>query len=996
MLLRDVRNTLKRLPTELDESYNEVMQRISHQETQQREAAMRILSWISYALRPLSFCELQHAISIEPEDDDVDEEAMLEREDVLSVCAGLLIMDQQSQTVRLIHYTAHDYFERFRDRLFPGFHANITLSCVTYLSLKALYKSRQWVYFWYREGEHLFEEYPFVRYAAQYLGDHARRTPETALDQQTLQKIRDLLLNSHTSTVLFLVWSSMELYRKPDDQHRGSFYNRDCEYDYLNQDVNARNTEEEQELDSVSSDVELEESISSDQGLDQFVSHVRAMTKLLELKSAGDQELYPAQAHVHEGQEVYDQLDAPEHQQSEHDKETLTLLLCRLKKQLKMYMEVNVSREEANTLASSNTEEGAEFNCLNSYHHMKGLLGGHRNEDQQKDQNSELHFRSTEDEGYFLSDLCSLMEELGMFEEEDMTEHDAHRTIYRHAGARNLNREGSDAWGEHSIELSDSKADDDEGNDSEDEGDSHALDDSDNDDEDDDASMSSGGHSRIIGWRRNDRLGKTLRYGSMLTRSNATETVTPLHLAAFLGLKEVVSMLLEDNPNIDAKDCDGNTAVDIAVTNGFEDLTTFFVQKGASVHLNTQYGQAILLVAVQNNYNGIVDIILDRAVPTAAGGELAPFQHQIQLLSAAFKGDSRTILGLVDSGLVKLTSRDMRFAQTAMCFAVERNHLETVEILVQHGLDVHIKDHMGQPLLHRATWRGYEAMVQLLLRHGAKVDFQDPEGRTAWAAGILMGDRLRPNILTILEKAGADSNTKGVDGVNPLYQAAATGQTEIVRPLLESGTDPSITTDFGWAPLHWAAHNGQVDCVRLLLDHHADLSPMSDQSTTPLDMARKNNQVEISEILEQAGAKSAQQVLSDSHSSYRRTQGESPDTEEYWGEEHSSDEDAQSKHYQHSSNVIPDSSAHRLTITTDRAVLRRLLRMRPRPPLRQYNNDGDQRARTAEMHQTKQTEQVKMDNILENADSKSAGELLREVEGAMSGDIELGQQHVAS
>ena len=142
---------------------------------------MRILSWISYALRPLSFCELQHAISIEPEDDDVDEEAMLEREDVLSVCAGLLIMDQQSQTVRLIHYTAHDYFERFRDRLFPGFHANITLSCVTYLSLKALYKSRQWVYFLYREGEHLFEEYPFVRYAAQYLGDHARRTPETAL-----------------------------------------------------------------------------------------------------------------------------------------------------------------------------------------------------------------------------------------------------------------------------------------------------------------------------------------------------------------------------------------------------------------------------------------------------------------------------------------------------------------------------------------------------------------------------------------------------------------------------------------------------------------------------------------------------------------------------------------------------------------------------------------------------------------------------------------------
>ena len=93
-----------------------------------------------------------------------------------------------------------------------------------------------------------------------------------------------------------------------------------------------------------------------------------------------------------------------------------------------------------------------------------------------------------------------------------------------------------------------------------------------------------------------------------------------------------------------------------------------------------------------------------------------------------------------------------------------------------------------------------------------------------------------------------------------LYNAAAWGNAEDVKFLLDCGVDPSLKTDYGWAPLHWAAHNGNLDCVHLLMDAGADLNTISDRSTTPLDQARIGGKDNIARILKGAGAKTASQV----------------------------------------------------------------------------------------------------------------------------------------
>ena len=115
--------------------------------------------------------------------------------------------------------------------------------------------------------------------------------------------------------------------------------------------------------------------------------------------------------------------------------------------------------------------------------------------------------------------------------------------------------------------------------------------------------------------------------------------------------------------------------------------------------------------------------------------------------------------------------------------------------------------------------------------------------------------------MRLLRKAGANPNEQGPLGVTRLYEEAAGGHLDNVRFLLAEGVNPSIQTQFGWAPLHWAAHNNHLSVVLELLRYKADLNPMSDQSTTPLDMARRAKRDLIAQILLDAGAKTAQEVL---------------------------------------------------------------------------------------------------------------------------------------
>ncbi|RSL46785.1 hypothetical protein CEP53_010201, partial [Fusarium sp. AF-6] len=135
---KDIRRALERLPTgstAYDETYKAAMERLGSQENTEA-FSKKILAWITCARRPSTTSELRHALAVEVGETDFDQENLPEVDDVVAMCAGLVVVDKESNIIRLVHYTTQQYFERTQGVWFPTAEADITTACVTYLSYK--------------------------------------------------------------------------------------------------------------------------------------------------------------------------------------------------------------------------------------------------------------------------------------------------------------------------------------------------------------------------------------------------------------------------------------------------------------------------------------------------------------------------------------------------------------------------------------------------------------------------------------------------------------------------------------------------------------------------------------------------------------------------------------------------------------------------------------------------------------------------------------------
>ncbi|KAI9859761.1 MAG: hypothetical protein M1813_006478 [Trichoglossum hirsutum] len=200
--VKHVRTKLQALPNTLTGTYDNAMRRIEDQELDHKRIALKTLAWVSYAFRSLSLGELQHALAVEPGDTELDEEMLMDGQSITSLCAGLVVIDQGTNVVNLVHYSTKTYFEDNRHVYFPDFHASITLSCATYLTLNALQNV---------PINLIVQQYPLACYAAQYLGDHARHTPEEALDPSILEVICQLLSHPDKRKPLLSLLDGLDL-----------------------------------------------------------------------------------------------------------------------------------------------------------------------------------------------------------------------------------------------------------------------------------------------------------------------------------------------------------------------------------------------------------------------------------------------------------------------------------------------------------------------------------------------------------------------------------------------------------------------------------------------------------------------------------------------------------------------------------------------------------------------------------------------------------------
>lgn len=96
---------------------------------------MRTLLVLTCARNPLSGIELAHALSIDDCSDTLDDEMVPDMDDLIAACHGLVVVDDTSEIVRLVHKSAQEYFERTRSRWFPTANTTMAKLCLRYLEL---------------------------------------------------------------------------------------------------------------------------------------------------------------------------------------------------------------------------------------------------------------------------------------------------------------------------------------------------------------------------------------------------------------------------------------------------------------------------------------------------------------------------------------------------------------------------------------------------------------------------------------------------------------------------------------------------------------------------------------------------------------------------------------------------------------------------------------------------------------------------------------------
>jgi hypothetical protein len=185
-----------------DVAYHAAMERVFAQGEGPRRMARKILAWILCAHRPLSTLELLHALAVEPGDTEVDEDNILETEQLLTICAGLVTIDEQSDSVRFIHYTTQEYLQRNQQTWLPHAKSEIARSCTAYLSIDGFAVGPCLSEDAYG---HRLKEFALLDYAAVYWGPHVKLTMGsgyTSVSDEIATKALSLLLdNTRLSTI---------------------------------------------------------------------------------------------------------------------------------------------------------------------------------------------------------------------------------------------------------------------------------------------------------------------------------------------------------------------------------------------------------------------------------------------------------------------------------------------------------------------------------------------------------------------------------------------------------------------------------------------------------------------------------------------------------------------------------------------------------------------------------------------------------------------------
>jgi ankyrin repeat protein len=196
--LRQLRKALETISSSLEESINQSLERVQLQAPLLRDIGTRVLLWIAYSMQPMRITELQHALSVEPGDEDFSEDSLVPNHIILSSCAGLVALESDNSIVRFVHISIRDHITILASECFSNPHLKIPETCLRYLqfsNFKGVVETLDVDRFDYVARHKLvdfwFPRYPLLLYASKHWASHAKLAPEELTTGQLLLLLQD-------------------------------------------------------------------------------------------------------------------------------------------------------------------------------------------------------------------------------------------------------------------------------------------------------------------------------------------------------------------------------------------------------------------------------------------------------------------------------------------------------------------------------------------------------------------------------------------------------------------------------------------------------------------------------------------------------------------------------------------------------------------------------------------------------------------------------------
>ncbi|KAJ7925653.1 ankyrin repeat-containing domain protein [Mycena leptocephala] len=167
------------------------------------------------------------------------------------------------------------------------------------------------------------------------------------------------------------------------------------------------------------------------------------------------------------------------------------------------------------------------------------------------------------------------------------------------------------------------------------------------------------------------------------------------------------------------------------------------------------------------------------------------------------------------------------------------------------GADVNAQGGPYGNALQAASFWGRIEIAHLLLGSGANVNVQG-----GWPGNALQAASLRGHIeiACLLLHSGADVNMQGGEYGNALQAASYSGQIEIARLLLESGADVNMQGGEYSNALQAASYSGHIKIARLLLESGADVNTQGRKYSSMLQAASLIGGTRTTHLLCEKGA----------------------------------------------------------------------------------------------------------------------------------------------